>query len=140
MASKVFLDANVVLDFLLQRNGYEHIEPIVENAIKGTIKLYLSSSIIHITTYWLKKEMSVENVKHILITFLSDINCVDMDHNMVMQALHSDFKDVEDALQYYTALHHKVDCVLSRDKKFIKSAKSQLPVYDPATFIKKFMN
>ena len=140
MASKVFLDANVILDFLLQRSGGEHVEPIIESAIKGTIKLYLSSSIIHITTYWLKKEMTPENVKQVLITFLSDISCIDMDHNRVMQALHSDFSDIEDALQYYTALHHKVDCVLSRDKKFIKAAKAQLPVYDPATFIKKFMN
>lgn len=29
---------------------------------------------------------------------------------------------------------------LTRDKKFIKAAKTQLPVYDPVTFIKKFMN
>jgi predicted nucleic acid-binding protein len=96
--------------------------------------------VIRITAYWLKKKMNIENVKHILITFLSDINCIDMDHNMVIQSLHSDFPDIEDALQYYTAMHHKMDCIVSRDKKFNKAAKAQLPVYDPATFVKKFMN
>ncbi len=43
--------------------------------------------------------------------------------------------DIEDALQYYTAMHHKLDYFISRDKGLKKAAIPVLPVCSPEEFI-----
>jgi predicted nucleic acid-binding protein len=45
--------------------------------------------------------------------------------------------DIEDALQYYTAMHHKVDYFISLDKNLIKSAIPVLPILTPEEFLKE---
>lgn len=43
--------------------------------------------------------------------------------------------DIEDALQYYTALHFKLNIFISRDKKLKAAAFRQLPVYNISEFL-----
>jgi len=43
--------------------------------------------------------------------------------------------DIEDALQYYTALHHKIDFFITEDKDLQKSAIPNLPVYSSQDFL-----
>lgn len=47
--------------------------------------------------------------------------------------------DIEDALQYYTALHHKIDYFISCDKQLKKAAIPSLPVYLPEEFLAEFL-
>lgn len=49
-----------------------------------------------------------------------------MNNKILELALASDFKDFEDAIQYYTALENHLDIIISRNKKDVKS--SVLPV------------
>jgi len=141
MASKIFLDANIILDFALQRDtGYQVAKDIIQYAIDGKANVYITPAIVHIAGYYITKYHSAHIAKNMLLSLLYNIHCIEMTHESVVRALESELLDIEDALQYYTALNHKMDCFISRDKKFVKAAKPQLPVYDPATFIKKFMN
>jgi hypothetical protein len=50
-------------------------------------------------------------------------------------ALNSEIDDIEDALQYYTALKHQTEYFISADKKLKKSAIPQLPVYSADEFL-----
>ena len=41
MASKIFLDANIILDFTLQRDaGYQVAKDIIQHAIEGKANVY----------------------------------------------------------------------------------------------------
>lgn len=52
-----------------------------------------------------------------------------LDNDTVLAAIsNTDWSDIEDAIQYYTALHHNLDFFISSDKKLKKSAIPQLPV------------
>ncbi|HWV30375.1 MAG TPA: hypothetical protein VN038_12000, partial [Dyadobacter sp.] len=64
-----------------------------------------------------------------------DVRIVDANQDVVNLALTSQIDDIEDALQYYTAVHHKIDFFLSRDKKLKKDALTLLPVYDIPDFL-----
>jgi predicted nucleic acid-binding protein len=141
MVSKIILDANIILDIILLRSGdIDELKKIYNAIVEGKFKAYATTSIIHICTYWLKRAKNIEAAKTAILAMLNDIKIIDARHDMIVNALQSDMLDIEDALQYYVALDHHLDCFISRDKKFNKAAKPQLPVYDPATFIKKFMN
>lgn len=135
MASKVFLDANILLDFTLKRDDYEQAKTIVSLAVDGSIQGYISTSIVHIVGYWLTKAYGNLKAKSILLTLLTDITVIDLPHEIVLNALHSKITDIEDALQYYTAIHYKLDYFISRDKQLQKQGIPILPICTPQEFL-----
>ena len=135
MASKVFLDANILLDFTLKRDDYEQARAVIALAVNGNIQAFISSSIVHIVGYWLAKVYGHAKAKTILITLLSDVTVIDLPHEIVLNALHSKVTDMEDALQYYTAVHHKLDYFISRDKQLHKQGIPVLPICTPQEFL-----
>lgn len=141
MASKIVLDANIILDLTLQRTSdLEDLKKIYAAITSGILNGCITTSIIHICSYWMKKEIGIEATKKTILTILNDVKVIDAKHDKIVEALHSKMNDVEDALQYYLALDHNVDCFISRDENFKKSATTRLPVYYPKEFIKKFMS
>ncbi len=139
MASRVFLDANILLDFILKREAYPVARKIMELAINGQIQAFITPSIVHIVGYWLTKAYGNAKAKELLLTLLADVGVIDIGHEITLTALHSKIKDIEDALQYYTAIHHKVDIFISRDKDLQKAAIPTLPVYTPDEFLKELV-
>lgn len=137
MASRVFLDANILLDFTLKREAYPVARKIMELVINGQIQAFITPSIIHIVGYWLTKAYGNAKAKELLLTLLADVSVIDIGHEITLTALHSKIKDIEDALQYYTAIHHKVDFFISRDKDLQKASIPTLPVYTPDEFLKE---
>ncbi|MEI8075233.1 MAG: PIN domain-containing protein [Bacteroidota bacterium] len=135
MASKVFLDANVLLDLTLKRDGYEQSTQIFELIVNGTIKGFISSSIIHVIGYFISKAYGNIKAKELLLTIMADITVIDLPHETVLNALHSKINDIEDSLQYYTAIHHKLDYFISSDKQLQKQSIPGLPVLSPKDFL-----
>ncbi|MGN6352621.1 MAG: type II toxin-antitoxin system VapC family toxin [Parafilimonas sp.] len=141
MAFRIMLDSNIILDLSLQRSDdLEDLKTIYRKITEGEFRCYSTTSIIHTCAHFLIKSVRLQIAKEILLSLLVNVKIIEANHDLVKDALQSEFIDIEDALQYYTAMHHKLDCIITRDKKFIKAAKTQLPVCNPATFIKKYLN
>ncbi len=138
MASKIFLDANILLDFTLKRNDYQDAKQIMELVVEGKVLAFITPSIVHIVGYWLSKSYGSSKAKELLLTLLADVQVIDITHEITLHALHSSLTDIEDALQYYTAIHHKLDYFISRDKQLQKTSIASLPVYTPHGFLKEF--
>ena len=138
MAVKIFLDANVLVDYALRREHFDDAKAIINLVINQGFRAYISSSVLHITGYWLSKDMGSEKAKEFLLLLLDDIEVIDIPHEIAVIALSSKFTDIEDSLQYYSAIHHKIDYFISRDKQLQKNSIPTLPVYTPLEFIKEF--
>lgn len=131
---KVFLDTNIVADLFLKR------EPFCENSLKlftlgfhKKITLYVSSLSYATLAYLVRKMKKEERV--LLFEKLRNITeTTTVDRLTVDKALISDFSDLEDALQYYSAVNAKVDIVLTRNKKDFVEA--NVPVMTPDEFFK----
>lgn len=137
MTLKVFLDANVILDFLLQRPNYADAKKLIQLALDGKLLAHISPSILHISAYWLTKEYGYIKAKALLTELLGTITCLEIKYDEVRHALMSDMTDIEDAIQYFTALSHGLDCIVSRDKTFTRVV-GILPVYSPETFFQTY--
>src|SRR5688500_1445417 len=109
MVSRIFLDANILLDFILKREGYPAAKRIIEKIIEGQIGGFISPSIVHIVGYWLTKVYGASKTRELILALLAHIRVIEIDHEITIHALHSKIIEVEDALQYYTAIHHKLD-------------------------------
>ncbi len=136
MASKVFIDANIILDLTLKREYYSDAVKLFELGLSGNIILHASPSVTHIVGYWLSKTYGIAKAKELLLTLLADIRVIDIPHDNVVAALHSKMKDIEDALQYYTALHHRLDYFITRDKGLVKESTAILPIVTVKEFLK----
>jgi len=136
MAHKLFLDANILLDFTLKREAFPVSQKIIELVVNGKVQAFITPSIVHILGYWLTKAYGNSKAKELLLELLVDVKVVDISHYITLIALHSKIRDIEDALQYYTAIHHKFDYFISRDKSLLKDAIPSLPVCTPQEFLK----
>lgn len=135
MAFKVFLDANVLLDFFLQRAGFVDAEKIMKHALEGRFAAFTTPAVLHIVSYWTTKSYGVAKAKQLLLALLVDIQIIDCDHQTAVLALQSSINDAEDALQYFTAIRFGMTHFISSDKALKKAAIPQLPVYTPPEFL-----
>ena len=136
MAYKIFFDINVILDYTLQRSNFNDIEIIFDNIENGLQKGFITSATIHTLSYFLTKEYGHKKVKILLLDLLSIITIIDAPQDVINNALHANFNDIEDALQVYTALHFKMDFFLTSDKKLFKESSEVLPILSPSAFLK----
>lgn len=137
MAFKIFLDANVLLDFTLQRNNFPQAKQIIQKGIDGEVELFTTPAILHIVSYWLTKAYSGTIAKQVVLALMADVHVIDCDHATALMAINSNIDDIEDALQYYTALKFGADYFISSDKKLKKAAIPQMPVVTIQEIVKE---
>lgn len=70
-----------------------------------------------------------------MVALLADVEIIDCDHQTALFALHSPMNDIEDALQYFTAIKYEMTHFVSSDKALKKATLPQLPVYTPREFL-----
>jgi predicted nucleic acid-binding protein len=136
MANKVFVDANVILDFILKREKFESAKILFELGERNQLKLYISSSILHIIAYWLTKHLGSTVTKTTMLILLEHIKVLEGSHDCAVRALESDFNDIEDAFQYFIALQNKMDFIISFDKGFQKFSSEKLQIIEVEEFLK----
>ncbi len=136
MVSKLFLDANILLDINLQRQDFIQASSILSAGINGTVKLFTTPAVLHVASYYTKRHYSEEQTKHLFSALLNDVTIIDCTHETALLAIHSSINDLEDALQYYTALAHRLDAFISSDKKLKKLSLPVLPVFTAGEWLK----
>ncbi len=112
---KVYLDANILIDILLDRD----LEHISINKITPFLKqsqVYMSTLSVHITYYILKIKPNT-SVHRRTMALINGINLVPLSREIINQSLNNFSIDFEDTLQYYSALDQSCDYILTRDKK-----------------------
>ena len=135
--SKLFLDTNVVLDFLLAREGeLEEIEHIFNSANKKHIDCFISESVLATCIYFLEKEKR-KNILKMLRSMLEVVQILPFDHSVLYSSIEI-FDDLEDGLLFFLARFHRMDFFIARNVKHFKNAPSSLPVLTPANFIKLY--
>src|SRR5579875_1986873 len=77
MAFKILLDANVLIEFLLERDKFEESQRLLKETLYFPNKVFVTPAIIHITSYWVKKSLGIETTKSLLLELLEDIETID---------------------------------------------------------------
>lgn len=132
----VFLDTNVVIDLLDKREGfYPAAVKLFTLAYKGELSLYISPLTYATAAYILRKH-PVEKLRILLANLRKLSHVALVDERIVDNALTSEFKDIEDALQYYSALKENVDAIVTRNVKDFSLSK--LPVMTPDEFLARY--
>jgi len=127
----IFLDTNVIIDFLADRRPFSLTAAEIFNAsLSGNVKIYISSVSYNNIYYILRQSLSHNETLKLLEALSEMTEIVDVTKAVIKKSLKSEFKDFEDAIQYNCALTvSKLDFIVTRDSKDFK--KSTLPVMNP---------
>jgi predicted nucleic acid-binding protein len=132
---KLFLDTNIILDLLANRMPfYTEAAELFSLADKKEIKLSISSLCLADTHYILSKQNHDLEVRKILRKFKVLVNVLPLDDKIEDLALNSEFRDFEDAIQYYTAIENDQDILITRNQQDFRDSK--IPIMTAGEFIK----
>ena len=133
----VLCDINFILDIFLKREPfYYSAARLFQHIENKKLKGYLCALSFPTLFYLLSKELSKEKAIQILEKIRIVFRVAAVDEKIIDLSLTSDFSDFEDAIQYYSAIQAKADCVITRDKNDYINDK--IPALTPEEFISMF--
>lgn len=135
---KILIDADVILDFFFDRKPFsEDSAKILNRCENGEIKGFVTAIMLSNIHYLLRKTATNAKVVEKLKMLLKIIDVTITDKKAVEDALNSDFKDFEDALQNFSAQNtNEIKMIITRNIKDYKTSK--LSVMNPETYLKTF--
>lgn len=140
MVRKAFLDTNILIDFLANR------EPFGEAAKRlfryvATDQLMLYTSVVSmVTTHYIlraKYKLKEAEIREAFIRLGRFVTVLSSRDDNYQYGLKSDFQDFEDSVQYFTALDiSDLDAIITRNKSDFTL--SDIPVLTAEEFIAHF--
>jgi len=132
---QILIDTNIILDLLARRMPfYDEAAELFSLGDKNVIGLCLSSLSIANTHYVLSKHKPEPETRKIIRKFKVLVRVLPFDDKIVDLALNSDFKDFEDAIQYFTAIENNQELIVTRNMSGFQNSK--IPVMTGGEFIK----
>ena len=114
---RIFIDTNIIIDLLVQREGFLSSAKVLALARQEGIKLFVSVLTMANVAYILRKVLVGEALYIELAKLSNMLNVVDLTTEHFKSAIALRAKDFEDALQYYCALTKRCDIIVTRNKK-----------------------
>jgi len=138
MVNSYLLDSDVVLDFLLKRTPFNVVaKELFTLALNEKIEICISSLAIANIYYLLQKAIGKAESLILIREILNFSKILSVGQHEILEAIISDFLDLEDSIQHQTALNNsKIKGIITRNIKDFK--KSKLPVYSPESFLSLF--
>lgn len=134
---KILVDTNVVIDALIGRQPYfDNADKIIKLCADKKVQGYLAAHSIPNLFYILRKSMSLEERRHVLLQ-LCDIFIVEgIDSVKIITAIENrSFLDFEDCLQDECAISVGADYIVTRNVKDFTYAKVKAIL--PEDFLEK---
>ena len=136
---KIFLDANVIVDFLDKPSFDNNSATEVLRILKmKKSNIFVSPTTFAITFYlFSKKNKNLKNVNVALKEFFRQFTFTTEDNSVMEKVFSSTFVDLEDALQYYSAQSSGIDLIITKNKKDFINAKG-IVILHPLEYIEMY--
>ena len=133
---KVFLDTNVLIDFMAERPGFPAAAALFELASNGELELMYSALTVANAFYILRKQYTDIELAEAFEIQQSAVSICGVSSQDVRKALKERWSDGEDAIQYHSALSSQADVILTHNTNDFQC--SSLAVMTPEDFLDKY--
>lgn len=137
MTHKLFLDTNIVIDYLARRAEFLPAANIMQLGLNGEVELYITPLTIANITYILRKDMTKELLKERLQTLCNFVHVAPQTSVEIQKAFNTQNPDLEDAIQYFSAETINADYIITRDPKHFRYA--VIPVMNGTEFLEQYL-
>lgn len=133
--NKVLFDTNILLDVFLEREEhFEESATLLASVYQGQIIGYVTSQTYADMYYFLRKYLGASEARKGIQRVFTSFHTIAISEAIIKQSLDSEWKDFEDALQYYAALSSHVEYIITRNVKDFKRGDG-VKVLDPTFFL-----
>ncbi|MDI1235793.1 MAG: PIN domain-containing protein [bacterium] len=134
----IFIDANVIIDWLVSDAlNHNHCKKTIELTLNNSRNTWVSPTTIAITSYFLHKQFqSTKKVKALSASIYAPFKITTENEDIVRNAMQSKFTDLEDAIQYFSALNSKIDVIITQNLHDFKH--SDIAVLSPEMFLQLY--
>ena len=134
---KIFVDTNILLDVALHRDGFFESASAVwgdceSQKVQGFISAISLNNLYYIMRRRVASNVALEYVRLIMNVF----SIVPPDEGILRLAVDLPQKDFEDAIQTFSALQVKADCIVTRDREHFSN--NYLTIVSPAEYMELF--
>jgi len=114
---KVLIDTNIILDIALQRHPFfEEASQIFAKIDTGEIKGFITASSVTDIYYITRKSCGREKTITFIRELIDIFEVLSVTKESIIDALNTEFKDFEDAMQYCIADMNNIDVIVTRNK------------------------
>ena len=132
---ELFIDTDVAFDILSKREPhFEYSVLLLKLVANDKASLLIAESSLANLIYLCFDIYKLRDAEQRLLDFLSACDIIEGGKEIMINAISSNFKDKEDALQYFTALNHGADYFITRNIRDYKNISDRLPVMTPSRF------
>ena len=131
--TRLFLDTNIVVDLLEGREPFCYDAAQLFTMAHDKIVELLVSPMTFSTASFLLRKHGSKGVRILLSNLRQLVSVTISDERTVDDSIASQFKDFEDAMQYYNALNAKAEIIITRNGKDFTA--SNLPVMTATEYI-----
>ena len=131
---RIFVDTNILLDVVLHRDQFIADSARIWNDCEtgkalGLISAISLNNIHYIARKLISSRDALEGIRHILNIY----TVVPLDAPILRMAVDYPHKDFEDAIQIFSALQAKADCIVTRDRSHFST--EYLPILGPGEYL-----
>ena len=133
----VFLDTNILLDLLDgSREDHAAATEILRQAYVGHIQGWITSVSIVNATYVMRKAMAPDAIGAYMLKILSTLEMSPLGSAEMKAAMASGWRDLEDAVQFHSALAvGRIEAIVTNDPDF--KQQKLITVLSPKQFLRK---
>jgi len=131
----VILDTNIIMDALQERQPFDiKAKEILLRAQNGEFSCCFTANAVADIFYLYSKARGVKTARSALEFLLSTYKVISVSHEDCIKAMSIPIEDFEDALIAYCAEKAQVDCIITRDERFLRSD-SPVKITSPQDFL-----
>ena len=114
---KIFLDTNILIDFIEGRPGAKEAAEVLRYANAGKFEVAASALTYTTIAYIVGKKHSQQEVCQTLDSLNTIVGILDLDSQLIQVAIKEPCKDFEDRVQYECAIANHYEAVITNNKK-----------------------
>ena len=131
---KIFIDSDVILDVVFEREPYfENSQQILNIIEQNIVAGYTSTLILANCYYIISNQKSILIAKKVINRLRSILNILPLTDKEIGESLNSQFTDFEDGVQYFICVNNKIETLITRNIKDYK--KATIHVLTPSEYI-----
>lgn len=134
MLKNIFIDLNVIVDVLLERQGFEASKEVILLGERGSYRLWLSAHCVTTLAYLLERaKLPPAQVLEHLIWVVDSFGIIPVNEQLLRAATLSLLSDYEDAVIEQAALKANAEVIATKNVRDF--SQSVIPAQTPAQYL-----
>ena len=147
---RLFIDTNIILEFIDHRNAYESVRSILADIRDGKYEGFVSQGCVYTLAFLIERSLKARGIhkpeqtvqlRRLLMSILNMLEVAGITREDMVRALsNEDFTDIEDSFQYQCAVENRCDVLITiNNGDFREADQRNLEVLTPMQFVEKYM-